>query len=93
MAEQQAQQGKEATTTEAEGIALDDLINKFDPRSKKDQVVAQRAKDSIETVIRQALEAKPGTVVSGDVERTIQAWKAQIDEKLSVQLNEILHHP
>src|SRR5438105_7789430 len=93
MAEQSQQQAKPATTTEAEGVSLDALIDKFDARAKKDDVVARRAKDSIEAVIRQALAAQPGTVVAGDIERTIQAWKAQIDQKLSVQLNEILHHP
>ncbi|MGL4422505.1 MAG: type VI secretion system contractile sheath large subunit, partial [Gemmataceae bacterium] len=44
-------------------------------------------------VIRSALESKPGSMVSGDIERTIQAWKAGLDQKLSAQLNEIMHNP
>jgi len=36
---------------------------------------------------------KPGQVVSKDVETNIKSWIAEIDKKLSAQLNEILHDP
>ncbi len=90
MAEQKAA-ASQATTTSAEGGSLlDDVLKATKP--KNDNQKAQN-KQFIEAVIRQALEAAPGSVVSGDVERTLQAWKAEIDRKLSVQLNEILHDP
>lgn len=89
MAEQKAA-SQQATTTTAEGGLLDEVLRVTKP--KNDNQKAQN-KQFIEAVIRQALEAQPGSVVSGDVERTIQAWKAEIDRKLSAQLNEILHNP
>src|SRR6478672_5241138 len=85
-----AQQGKQAVTTAAEGNLLDQILDSTRP---VDTSARERNTQFIKAVIQQALEAKPGTVVAGDVERTIQAWKAQIDQKLSAQLNEILHHP
>lgn len=89
---EQAQQAKQATTVEAEGGVnlLDQILDSTRP---VDTSARERNTQFIKAVIQQALEAKPGTVVAGDVERTIQAWKAQIDQKLSAQLNEILHHP
>jgi type VI secretion system protein ImpC len=90
MAESAKQADQAATTTEAAGGLLDQILDSTRP---VDTSARERNKGFIEAVIRQALEAKPGTVVAGDIERTIQAWKAQIDQKLSAQLNEILHHP
>lgn len=88
-AAQQAAQGATATTEES-GSLLDQILTKTKP---KDDSQRERNKQFIEALIQTALQAKPGSVVAGDVERTIQAWKAQIDQKLSEQLNEILHHP
>lgn len=89
MAEQKAASTQTTTTTESGGL-LDEVLKATKP--KNDNQKAQN-KQFIEAVIRQALEAEPGSVVAGDVERTLQAWKAEIDRKLSVQLNEILHDP
>jgi type VI secretion system protein ImpC len=36
---------------------------------------------------------QPGQVVSKDVETNIKYWIAEIDKKLSAQLNEVMHHP
>src|SRR5215475_5970260 len=36
---------------------------------------------------------KPGQVISKDVEENIKFWIAQLDKKLSLQLNEIMHTP
>jgi type VI secretion system protein ImpC len=54
---------------------------------------AQRTKASalLEEFIRQAV--KPGRVIGPDVEATIKHWIAEIDQKLSAQLNEVMHHP
>ena len=86
---QQAAAG--ATTAEAgEANLLDQILDQTKPA---DTTERQRNKQFIEEVVRQALAAKPGSVVAGDVERTIKLWQAEIDKKLSAQLNEIMHHP
>src|SRR5580765_7302582 len=36
---------------------------------------------------------KPGQVVSKDVETNIKYWIAEIDKKLTAQLNEVMHDP
>src|SRR3954454_24104222 len=77
-------------TVEAESSLLDQILAQTKPA---DDTQRQRNQQFIEEVIRQALTAKPGTVVSGDIERTIKLWQAEIDRKLSMQLNEIMHHP
>jgi type VI secretion system protein ImpC len=79
-----------ATTVEAEGGLLDQILKETKPTNDRER---QRNQQFIEEVVRQALAAKPGTVVAGDLERTIKLWQAEIDKKLSAQLNEILHHP
>ncbi|OWK45228.1 type VI secretion system contractile sheath large subunit [Fimbriiglobus ruber] len=78
-----------AAAPEAAGGLLDQVLTATKP---KDDAQKSRNKEFIEALVRQALEAKPGTVVAGDIERTIQKWKADIDEKLSAQRNEIMHH-
>src|SRR5439155_25109438 len=79
-----------ATTTEAEGASLLDQI--LDQTKPTDDTERKRNKQFIEEVIRHALAAKPGSVIAGDVERTIKLWQAEIDKKLSAQLNEIMLH-
>lgn len=78
------------TTTESSGSLLDQVLATTKP---KDDAQKARNKEFIEALVRSAMEAQPGSVISGDVERTIQAWKAEIDRKLSAQLNEVLHSP
>ncbi len=78
------------TTTTTDGGLLEQILTATKP--KNDNQKAQN-KQFIEAVVQQALAAEPGSVVAGDIERTIQAWKAEIDRKLSAQLNEVLHHP
>ena len=68
---------------------LDQILDQTKPA---DNTERQRNKQFIEEVVRQALAAKPGSVVAGDVEGTIKLWQAEIDKKLSAQLNEIMHH-
>src|SRR4051812_20890628 len=87
---EQAQQANQATTVAAEDNLLESILKTTKP---VDDSAKERNAGFIKAVIQSALEAKPGSIVAGDVERTIQAWKAQIDQKLSSQLNEILHHP
>jgi type VI secretion system protein ImpC len=67
---------------------LDQVIAATRPQSTDEQ---RRAKD----YFRQFLDhvVQPGQVVSKDVETNIKAWIAEIDKKLSAQVNEVLHDP
>ena len=76
----------EAVLEESEFARL--LEKEFRPKT-------DRAKEAIEQAVRtlaeQALEATQ--LISEDAVRTIEAIIAEIDRKLSEQLNQILHHP
>ena len=50
-----------------------------------------RNKTYIEQFCRQVV--RPGQVVSKDVEAQIKYWIAELDKKLSAQLNEVMHAP
>src|SRR5205085_820288 len=47
--------------------------------------------EALNEFISAALE--PGQVISADVEKTVNYWVAEIDKKLSDQLNAIMHSP
>ena len=65
------------------------LLNKeFRPKSEQAQEAIQTA---VKTLAAQALES--AVVVSNDVVNTINAIIAEIDRKLTEQINLILHHP
>src|SRR3989442_15901999 len=85
-AEQAASAAAATTTTETSGI-LDKVIAATRPQSAKE---AERSKDYFKQFLDQAI--KPGQVVSKDVETNIKFWIAEVDKKLSAQLNEIMHH-
>jgi type VI secretion system protein ImpC len=76
-----------AQTVEAPSL-LDQVVAATRPQTSDEQ---SRAKN----YFRQFLEhvVKPEQVVSKDVETNIKTWIAEIDKKLSAQLNEILHEP
>jgi type VI secretion system protein ImpC len=76
-----------ATTTEELSL-LDQVIQATRPQDNKE---AERAKNYFKQFLDQVV--KPGHVVSKDVETNIKFWIAEIDKKLSSQLNEIMHHP
>ncbi len=86
MSSAEQKQGAAATTTEAPGL-LDQVVGAT--RSRGDQEKA-RAKTYVEEFVRQAV--KPGHIVSKDSENNIKSWIAEIDKKLSAQLNSIMHH-
>jgi type VI secretion system protein ImpC len=81
---QESQQQAGATLEASEFANL--LEKEFKPRSDK-------AKEAVETAVRTlAEEALRGTaVVSGDVLATIESLIAQIDKKLTDQVNQIIH--
>src|SRR5260370_7985710 len=86
-AEQAAGAAAAATSTETTGL-LDKVIAATRPQSAKE---AERSKDFFKQFLDQVV--KPGQVVSKDVETNIKFWIAEVDKKLSAQLNEIMHHP
>lgn len=75
------------TTTEAPSL-LDQVVAATRPQTDKE---AERAKGYLGQFLDQVV--KPGMVVSKDVETNIKFWIAEIDKKLSAQLNEVMHHP
>ncbi|HZU84988.1 MAG TPA: type VI secretion system contractile sheath large subunit, partial [Polyangiaceae bacterium] len=87
MAEQQREtQAAPQATTETSDFAA--LLNKeFKPQT-------DRAREEVEGAVRTlAQEALAGTAItSADAVQTIQSIIAEIDRKLSAQVNEILHH-
>ncbi|MFM7127748.1 MAG: type VI secretion system contractile sheath large subunit [bacterium] len=83
---QSSQQGGQSA--EAEVSLLDQIVSATRPQSDQE---ANRAKDYFKQFLEHAI--KPGQVISKDVETNIKNWIAAIDNKLSQQLNEILHTP
>src|SRR2546421_838276 len=79
----------QAATGTVELTQFDSLLKKeFKPKT-------DRAKDAIETAVKtlaeQALSST--TLISDDAIKTIESIIAEIDRKLSQQLNQILHNP
>jgi type VI secretion system protein ImpC len=74
-------------TAEAPNL-LDQVIAATRPQNVHEQ---ERAKDYFRQFLDQVV--KPGQVVSKDVETNIKSWIAEIDKKLTAQLNEVLHDP
>jgi type VI secretion system protein ImpC len=56
----------------------------------KDQAAEARIQEAVDTLAQQALQS--ANLVSSDVVKTIQAIIAQLDQKLTEQVNQILHH-
>ncbi len=85
-------EAKTAAQPQAEAKEFSDfgaLLNKeFKPKSDHAQEAIQSA---VKTLAAQALESS--VVVSNDVVNTIAAIIAEIDRKLTEQVNLILHHP
>ncbi len=75
------------TTTEAGGL-LDQILDRTKPLDQKER---ERNKDFVGQFLKQVVS--PGQVVSKDVETNVKYWIAEIDKKLSAQLNEVMHTP
>jgi type VI secretion system protein ImpC len=72
----------------AEVNEFESLLNKeFKPKTEERKSAVQTA---VRTLAEQALGAT--TLISGDAIKTIEAMIAEIDKKLSEQINLILHH-
>jgi type VI secretion system protein ImpC len=86
MAEAEKQAGQGAAVAEANQFA--ELLNKqFKPKTDRARAEVERA---VQTLAEQAL--RETTVVSDDVVGTIKAIIAEIDKKLTDQVNLILHN-
>ncbi len=79
----------QAVTTEGELSLLDQIVEQG--RMGKDPESKSRGKDLVKRFVSEVLE---GTIsINRDTETMINARIAQIDHLLSLQLNEIMHHP
>ncbi len=80
--------GAAAAETQDAPNLLDQILTATRPQSDTER---ERAKDYFAQFLGHVV--KPGQVVSKDAETNIKTWIAEIDKKLSTQLNEILHQP
>jgi type VI secretion system protein ImpC len=85
--EKAAATSAEAKTTESS--LLDQIVDQG--RFGKEQVARERGRDMVKEFVAQVLEGE--MKLSRDADATINARVAQIDHLISLQLNEILHHP
>ncbi|HEV7923256.1 MAG TPA: type VI secretion system contractile sheath large subunit [Thermoanaerobaculia bacterium] len=88
MADETAPQAEAAAAT-TELSLLDQIIDKG--KLARDASQKERAKDLVGEFVTQIMDK--GMTISRDTMAMIQAQIARIDELLSNQLNEILHHP
>jgi type VI secretion system protein ImpC len=72
-----------------EGGLLDQIVE--EGRLTRDPAVRERGKDLVREFVTQVLQGE--MTVSRDTEAMINARIAQIDHLISIQLNEVLHHP
>jgi type VI secretion system protein ImpC len=82
-----AAQAAETQTTEVS--ILDQIVSQG--RFGKDTIAQERGKDMVKEFINQVLEGH--MTLSRDAEATIGARIAEIDRLISLQLNEVMHHP
>ena len=84
--EKLAEQGGAVQTIDAGDFAA--LLDKeFKPKS-------ERAKEEVESAVRTLAEQvlNKSDIVSDDVTQTINAYVAELDKKISEQLNQIMHN-
>ena len=78
-----------AVVEKSEQGLLDQIIEQG--RFTRDTAARDRGKDLVKEFVAQVLEC--AVTVSRDTEATINARIAQIDHLISLQLNEVMHHP
>ena len=90
MAAEQTQPAAATTTTEFDTSRwLDDALGRM--KVTDDASARQRGLAALNDFVKASLQ--PGQVVNKDVETNIKLWISAIDQKLSAQMNEILHNP
>src|SRR5258706_1001740 len=88
MADPKSQQDAQSTTGTIEANEFDFLLKKeFKPKTDEAKEAVERA---VRTLAEQALSQTK--LISSDVVKSIEAIIAQIDTKLTEQINLILHH-
>jgi type VI secretion system protein ImpC len=85
--EQTAAKAAQGQTTE--GSLLDQIVDKA--RLPVEPAARQRGKDIIKEFVSQIVKGE--MTFSRDADATVNARIAQIDHLISLQLNEVLHHP
>ena len=91
MADQKSAQQSASKTIETQEKSLLDQIVDQGWRSGADTVARERGKNLVKEFVAQVLDGS--MTVAKDAEMMINARIAQIDHLLSIQLNEVLHHP
>ena len=86
---QQAAGVPQAAERVVEGGLLDQIVE--EGRLARDVAARERGKDMVKEFVSQVLQGE--MTVSRDTEAMINARIAQIDHLLSIQLNEVMHHP
>lgn len=81
--------GQAAETQTTEVSLLDQIVAQG--RFGKDTVAQERGKDMVKEFVNQVLEGK--MTLSRDAEASIGMRIAEIDRLISLQLNEVMHHP
>ena len=81
-------QAEGGATAVAEASLLDQIL---DSTRALDDNERDRNKTYVEQFVQNVMSGQE--VVSKDVEETIEYWIAELDKKLSSQLNEVMHHP
>ena len=90
MADAQAAQAQAATTEQvSEQGLLDQIVE--EGRFGKEPASLERGKNLIKEFVSQFLDGS--MTIARDAEMMINARIAQIDHLVSIQLNEVMHHP
>jgi type VI secretion system protein ImpC len=90
MAAEQTQAAAATTTTEFDTSKwLTEALGRM--KVTDDDAARQRGIAALNDFIKAAMQ--PGQKVGRDVETSIKTWIGAIDQKLTAQMNEILHHP
>src|SRR5665213_3414375 len=82
-----------ATTTTEETTESTSLLDQIvsSGRFNRDAQSLERGRDLVKEFVNQVLDGS--MTLSKDAEVTITARLAQIDRLISIQLNEVMHHP
>lgn len=89
MSEVQQASPSAAATTTTESSLLDQIVEQG--RFGEEPASQQRGKDLVKEFLSQVLQGE--VTISRDAEAMINARIAQIDHLVSLQLNEVMHHP
>ena len=89
MSEMEIRNQQQGVTESVEGGLLDRIVD--EGRLGREPAARERGKDLVRNFVSEIL--KGSVTIAADTEAMINARIAQIDELLSSQLNEIMHHP